>query len=52
MTPDLAQFTAYAHKNPSMKFNSLMGLIFLKDGLPKSFRLLQGSKAAGSDGIK
>ena len=52
MTPDLAQFTVYAHKNPSMKFNSLMGLIFRKDGLRESFRLLQGSKAAGSDGIK
>jgi group II intron reverse transcriptase/maturase len=52
MTPDLAQFTVYAHKNPSMKFNSLMGLIFRKEGLRESFRLLQGSKAAGSDGIK
>lgn len=52
MTPDLAQFTVYAHKNPSMKFNSLIGLIFRKDGLRESFRLLQGSKAAGSDGIK
>jgi len=52
MTPDLAQFTVYAHKNPTMKFNSLMGLIFRKEGLSESFRLLQGSKAAGSDGIK
>ena len=52
MTPDLAQFTVYAHKNPSMKFNSLMGLIFRQEGLSESFRLLQGSKAAGSDGIK
>jgi len=52
MTPDLAQFTVYAHKNPSMKFNSLMGLVFRKDGLRESFRLLQGRKAAGSDGIK
>ena len=52
MTPDLAQLTVYAHKNPSVKFNSLMGLIFRKEGLRECFRLLQGSKAAGSDGIK
>jgi group II intron reverse transcriptase/maturase len=52
MTPDLAQFTVFAHKNPTLKFNSLMGLIFRKEGLRESFRLLQGSKAAGSDGIK
>jgi len=52
MTPDLAQFTVFAHKNPSMKFNSLMGLIFRVEGLRESFRRLPGNKAAGSDGIK
>lgn len=52
MTPDLAQFTEFARKSPTMKFNSLMGLVFRLDGLRESFRLLPGNKAAGSDGIK
>lgn len=52
MTPKLERFTQFARRNPKLKYNSLMGLLFREGGLRDSFRRLAGNKAPGVDGIR
>ena len=51
MTPEVAQLSYIAHQKPDVKFSSIFGLIFRKEGLGESFRCLPGNKAPGIDGI-
>ena len=52
MTTKLAGFTQLAQKEPRLRFNSLMGLLFDPEGLQNSFERLAGNKAPGVDGIR
>ena len=52
MTPDLLNFIALNQRTPQLKLNSLMGLVFRKEGLLDSFRGLANNKAPGVDGLR
>lgn len=52
MTTKLTGFTQLARKEPSLRFNSLMGLLFDPEGLYNSYERQAGNKAPGVDGIR
>jgi len=48
---DLLGFTRMARANPKMRFTSLLGMVWRKEGLLASFKRQPGGKAPGVDGI-
>jgi len=52
MTSDIDRLTQIARKDPSLKFNSLMGMVFRPEGLRDSFGRLPGNKAPGVDKVR
>ena len=52
MTTSLLRFTQMARENPTMRFTSLMGLLFRNDGLLASFERQPAQKAVGVDGVR
>lgn len=52
MTNDIERLTQLARKDPKLKLNSLMGMVFRPEGLRDSFERLAGNKAPGVDGVR
>ena len=52
MTTSLLRFTQMARENPTMRFTSLMGMLFRSEGLLASFERQPAQKAVGVDGIR
>lgn len=52
MTPDLSRLTQLARAQPKLRFTSLMGMVWRKDGLRASFERLPERKAPGVDGVR
>lgn len=52
MTSDIERLTQLVRKDPTLKLNSLMGMVFRPEGLSDSFERLAGNKAPGVDGVR